>query len=359
MKSKNPKIQILKKGIATCLSAMFMVTPLSYAATILDRDYLEATMLEKILYGTIGSTAQEIEEYLEVNPHGTLYILNETQLRALAEYVNNGNDCEGKQIILLNDIEVDSTIEWIPIGNKDNPFKGKFDGREHKISGINFNRNDKLYSEITNIGLFGYVDGATIQNITIANSKFDVPSDKSSDILYDSKDFQEVYDYVYEGTYESLGAIVGFNNKGTVKNCTVDSDVYITGMRFVGGVVGNNNGGSIENCTNKATVTAFSNVGGIVGLNSGKVHVNSNSDKFTIVNQCENYGKIYAEGGNAGGIVGTSYFQTIIQKCQNEGSVRISTENLKLNVDGQIKEFIVQNVGGIVGYISGGGKKRN
>ena len=141
MKSKNPKIQIFRKGMAILLATMFMLSPIAYATTSLDDSYLEGSFFDKLLYGKIGSTVKEIEEYLQRRE--TLYIVNETQLRALAEYVNNGNSCEGKEIILLNDIEVDSTEEWVPIGTKEAPFKGAFDGAGHTISGVRFNKTNK------------------------------------------------------------------------------------------------------------------------------------------------------------------------------------------------------------------------
>ena len=102
MKSKITKIQILKKGMAILLVSMFMLTIIAYATSSLDNGYSRTTFLERAWYGAAGSTAIEIEEDFN-SGRTTLYIENETQLRALAEYVNNGNDCSGKEIILSNE----------------------------------------------------------------------------------------------------------------------------------------------------------------------------------------------------------------------------------------------------------------
>ena len=57
---------------------------------------------------------------------------------------------------LGNDIEL--TGNWVPIGTEANPFTGNFDGDKHLIRGLRTSSED--YS-----GLFGYISGATIQNL--------------------------------------------------------------------------------------------------------------------------------------------------------------------------------------------------
>ncbi len=166
MKSKNPKIQtILTKGIVVLMSAMLTATPIVQATSSLDDSYLDTSWVDKLLYGSVGSTAKEIEEYLK--GHDTLYITDETQLRALAEFVNNGNNCSGKRIVLLNNIEIDSSREWIPIGNGEKPFKGNFEGNGFTVSGLKFTKDGKSYEELSYVGLFGYVNGGSVKNVNI------------------------------------------------------------------------------------------------------------------------------------------------------------------------------------------------
>jgi len=169
MKSKFKKIQkILMKGMSILLVSAITITPIAYATTSLDDSYLESSWFDKLLYGTVGSTAKEIEEYFN-SGKPTLYITNETQLRAFAEYVNNGNSCLGKEIILLNDIEVDSNNEWVPIKN----FAGVFDGKGYTISGVTYKRGSKSFEKLRWIGLFGTLDG-TVKNLVTEEFNIDI-----------------------------------------------------------------------------------------------------------------------------------------------------------------------------------------
>lgn len=362
MKSKNKKIQIFMKGIAIILVMMFALTPIVFATSSLDDNNLEGSFLDKLLYGTIGSTAKEIEEYL--TNHTTLYISNERQLRALAEYVNNGHDCSGKEIILMNNIVLDTLQEWVPIGRVDTPFRGTFDGKGYTISGLNFNRNNKLYSEISYVGLFGYVQNGIIKNITLSNSKFNIPYDASKDILNSSDDIKEFTGTDFNSRYFFLGGIVGQLSRGTIENCIISDDVVVTGMKYVGGIVGSNSAGQIIDCTNNGIVSGFTGVGGIAGGNYGNTSIDinlsnildfSNSNVGKIIN-CKN-GKsatIYGLVGAVGGVAGSLMNNAIIQKSVNYGEVKVSTEIISVNVGGKIESYDSQNVGGIAGYVSGG-----
>ena len=74
--------------------------------------------------------------------------------------------------ILNNDIEMQA--DWIPIGTKDNPFTGSFNGNNHTISNL-YISDDYNYA-----GLFGYVEGNTNNTTTIKNLYIDSPFIQSS-----------------------------------------------------------------------------------------------------------------------------------------------------------------------------------
>ena len=295
MKSKITKIQIFKKGIAIVLSAMFFITPITYAATTIDNSYLESSLLDQLLYGTAGSTVKEIEEYLE--SHATLYIQNETQLRAFAEYVNNGNNCFEKEIILLNDIHVNPNEEWVPIARQGaGKFNGTFDGQGYTISGITYLKEGKTYDDLMYIGLFGNIDAnGIVKNIVIDESNIN--------ILYEEHEKSEVSGKIL---YNGAGYIAG-SSSGIIENCINKSDIY--GCAAVAGIVGMNLGGTVRNCINEGYVVGDGVIGGIVGRSI------DNSKEIN----CGNFGIV--EGNTyVGGIVGLKYGSVI--NCINQGTIK-------------------------------------
>lgn len=360
MKSKNKKIQnILMKGITIGLVTLFTATPMVFAASS-SLDDSNISLWDKLIYGTVGSTAKEIEEYFEKCP--VIYISNEIQLRALAEYVNNGHDCSGKVIYLANNIEV-SQEEWVPIGTNKHPFKGTFDGQNYTISKINFNRNNKLNSKLSNVGIIGYVASiGIVKNLKLENSKFDIPYEIASDIIYKSDDLvTESTNGTFMTEIVNVGGIVG-HNEGIIENCEVSSNVTINGVANAGGIAGENYKGKVEGCINNGKINGFQNVGGIVGLTSGQRDDLKDNNKLDfskntvgkIIN-CKNGNNavVYSVIGSSGGITGALKWNGIIQKCINEGQIHITTETITLNTVGTKVKYDPQNVGGIVGYASG------
>ncbi len=150
--------------------------------------------------------------------------------------------------ILLNDVDasVTSTMDddkgFQPIGSDVEPFKGSFDGSEYEISNLYINRPNDW-----NIGLFGYVEGGDIRNVTLI----------SVSITGD----------------ERVGAIAGFNN-GRVVGSLVSGSV--NGDTRVGGLVGSNSG-EIGTSKSLADVTGMDQTGGFVGQNQGDINFSESS----------------------------------------------------------------------------------
>lgn len=170
MKSKITKIQTnLVKGVLL-LTAIIMLIPLNVYSSV-SLTLQDSTALEKLMYGEIGSVVKKIEEHFKL--YTTLYIVNETQLRALAEYVNNGSSCDGKIIELLNDINLNTDLDWTPIGNSHSEFSGTFDGNGYVISNLTYKCRENYETEggYSNIGLFGVVSkNGIIKKVNVTNS---------------------------------------------------------------------------------------------------------------------------------------------------------------------------------------------
>ncbi len=177
-------------------------------------------------------------------------------------------------------------------------YGGIFDGNGYEISGLYISSTDDYQ------GLFGYVQGATIKNLSVSGS-------------------------VTGATY--VGGIVGYSESSTITYC--HNSATITGTSYSnGGIVGKTYGDSIVSyCSNSATITGESNyVGGIVGFIS-----------TTLIDECSNTGNVNGPGYGIGGVVGQSDGATLVD-CSNAGTVTgaVTTSGY--------------HVGGIMGYSSSG-----
>ena len=170
---------------------------------------------------------------------------------------------------LTADIDLSGVANFSPIGPDSNsPFAGKLTGNGHVISNLKINNvNSKRQA------LFGYTNGATIENLGLVN-----------------------VNVVGEG---DIGAVVGKGIGTTIQQVYVTG--YIEGIDHVGGIMGGTDAGSmttISNCYVNADVhTRSSQAGGIMGVASS-----------TLIEKVYFTGTVFAPGGdqghNAGGIIG-------------------------------------------------------
>ena len=175
----------------------------------------------------------------------------------------------------------DHTYGWTPIGNDPNyPFTGFYDGGGHKISGMYSNRDDSY-----GVGLFGYINNASIENLNIVNASM-------------------------TGNH-AVGGIVGYimsksgeSNSSSIINCTV-SNSTIAGKNNsvgVGGILGAIDmytSGNISGCQSANNdISADYNAGGIVG--GASVY------STTLINLCKNSSTVSTKYAGCGGIIGVA-----------------------------------------------------
>lgn len=239
---------------------------------------------------------------------------------------------------------------WDGIGTVDNPFKGHIragkyapdptvnkntptpdDDPEPLPAGSHLNT---IILNGTSSGLFGYCDGATIENIHV---KGNISTEDESDGTYNS-----VYGFSVGGvcnmavnttfshcsnsctisntnTSMACGGIVGYGVTCNIDSC---SNYGRIGMKSVatGGVAGGLAGDcSVNFCYNVGNIIDHLYVGGIVG------YVLNDDDYETevVVSNCKNEGYISGSGSGlaAGGIVGEIMNPTTISACYNKGTV--------------------------------------
>lgn len=191
-------------------------------------------------------------------------------LKWFRDKVNNATKEPDTKICaeLTEDIDLNGEA-WTPIGIGDAfyartpPYSGTFDGKGHTI------KNLSIDSSAHYVGLFDYVYGGTIRNLTVSGS------------VKGSEHTGGIAGAANGGTFENCanqcavqggttGGIIGFaTEEGTliVRDCYNVGSITTTTGNSVGGIIGQciNTSGTIRNCYNAGTVTGTASVGAIIG----------------------------------------------------------------------------------------------
>lgn len=234
----------------------------------------------------------------EADPY-LIYTISD--LEYFRDKVNSGTTYEGKHIKLMDDINMGEKYgadkgNWTPIGNKNNKFSGTFDGDGHTVTELYIN-GDKL----TEQGLFGYAENATVRNLSVTGSVTG---------------------------FSNVGGIAGRVYNTTFENCS--NAAAITGYFYaIGGIVGYGgkvfkrcrNTGKITADTTKGTGTERSGIGGIVG---------DTPTEGVVIENCYNTAEI--ETGEiwkqyVGGIVGALNSNATMSNCYSTGKVTVKGTN--------------------------------
>ena len=212
-------------------------------------------------------------------------------------------------------------LSWIPIGNYSNRWKGNMNGQGHTISNL-YIKTAQNY-----VGLFGYTERATIQDLI-----FDYAKVENVNTTNTKTDYTGILAGCADGVspshirgikttnnctvigQEHTGGIVG-GARINLENCENHSSVK--GTRSVGGIAGSSSEIIIKRCTNYGTVeNNNSYIGGIIGYAWN-----------TSIEDCANYGKITSTGWNAGGIAGQTFGNSRIQNVFSYGDVTNTNDN--------------------------------
>lgn len=236
------------------------------------------------------------------------YVLKtEEQLRAFAKSLSDDVTYSGIYIALEEDVDVSSET-WLPIGLGHYDFRGTFDGKGNKITGIRIGTQEAPYEEesgdsqnlskmTTYYGFFGVIgENAVIKNLGIEDSVISVKRSTSiyagllagvTDRAYVDSCYAQ--GYVSSETTHSkanawAGGLVSQTIKGGIINSWSDAEVFCTaigGLAESGAFIGMTNRSVVANCF------ALGNTGGkasredgnegmpavssFIGVNAGKV----------------------------------------------------------------------------------------
>ena len=273
------------------------------------------------------------QHYVAVKPseeNGVYLIAKPCHLAWFRDYVNGtivdeggvaGTTHSSASAMLTADIDLKNychaaedgkeLLSWIPIGYVNNSWKGNMDGQGHTISHLYIKTAQKY------VGLFGYIDGATIQDLIFDYAKVENVSTTNANTYYTGILAGSAY-----ASPDSPSHIKGIK---TTKNCTV------IGQEDTGGIIGFAKI-NLENCENHSSVKGTKSVGGIAGSSAERN-----------IRRSTNYGTVENNKTYIGGIIGYAY-ETSIEDCANYGKIS-STGLYTGGIAGQtVANSSIQNV---------------
>lgn len=295
----------------------------------------------------------------------------------LSQQVNNGETYNGERVILtknldfeddssyinpsdksFGDINKDGIIEGIkseltdkedgcgftPIGKGYGyKFSGELDGQGYKIENLYIKQkaeNDEHIGTYVSeyIGLFGYLENATINNLTVTGNINEQEkcgnhtTYRGGIVAYaiDSKitncnNMIDIKDN--DKTHENyIGGIIGYADNCIINNNTNGGNISFKSVQYdnnVGGIVGYAQNSSITNNSNISTIYVYSNYHSAVGGIAGEVYK-------TKIDNCYNLDSIETSWKSAwnnttfasvGGIIGSDN-DSSISNCYNKGYIR-------------------------------------
>jgi len=219
---------------------------------------------------------------------------------------------------------------WLPIGDFTEPFQGEFSGNGHTISNLHLNRNTD------GNGLFGYIEGATVQDITL--DSFEINGMKYT------------------------GALSGRTHHATLTEISIKSLSLQSQSDYTGGLTGSFLNGKLYRINTEGTITSDGQkIGGLVGILSNiemdschfKGHINSTNSSRGIhtggligygqesqVKNSSSAGSITVKHQYAGGFIGMGISSMQISACYSN-----------ISITGNIEES--EYLGGFAGSIEG------
>lgn len=250
---------------------------------------------------------EDVEQLQAINTNlsGNYALRNSIDATATSSWNDEGTDTNINEGFKSIGIDEDGNIIEANVNTNNgvvtkNGFYGKFDGLDYNIFGLTINRSGE-----DNVGLFGAVDGATINNVTLVGGS------------------------ITGG--QSVGAIVGSARDSVISNST--NSTAVNGDYNIGGIVGDAQNSTLTNLINTGTIGAATGdgnrIGGLIG----------NLQESSLGGNSYNLGAVTSVGHDVGGLVGHAYDATI-----GDGTNLVYN---RLDVTG------AYNVGGIVGNMEG------
>ncbi|HEF9598051.1 TPA: filamentous hemagglutinin N-terminal domain-containing protein [Campylobacter coli] len=283
----------------------------------------DSNLVDNYEFTGTATTNGNFKEYLYI---GSQSASNEEMInswKGFAKLVNEGifGELKFKDVYLGKDIDFAgaSTINPVGFGNG---FVGNFYGNNHTLSNIQIDVADKTY-----VGLFGYIKGGSVQNLTIDGLQF--PK--------------------YAFSYKYLGGLAGHIENGTFSNIALDTIEGFNGENSSsGGFAGEINSGTFNNISlkNLGNIGVAKYAGGFVGgvlNNENGIASLSN----IVLNNIESIKGIGFIGGFAGWINNGTFENIALNNIKNISDNNYAGGFTGYAGAGTYKNIILNNIGEI------------
>lgn len=247
----------------------------------------------------------------------TYSITNAAELQAM-------NDDLAGDYILENDIDLTGVV-WTPVGNYP-AFTGTFDGQGFIISNLSMTLADDTES-----GLFGIIQGATVQNLKLYNFSFVLHNDDlgvsienigtlAGNALLNSttgciiKNCSSLNINISStNQIEMVGGLVGFSEYTEFDTCITSGDIIVTVTddasfyvaKYVGGLVGWSMPSSFNDCSSEVNLD-ISGSDEIQDMTCGVLvgYIVDEETEYNSITNCHATGTITADKVNCSGVGG-------------------------------------------------------
>jgi hypothetical protein len=264
---------------------------------------------------------------------------------------------------------------WIQVEYTLPSFTGTFDGNGYTISDLYINRPTE-----DNVGLFGYTDEATTEDVTLAD--FDIIGANDTGALIGGCENTTITDVIITGVDitggDDVGGLIGYSITSTITNCSVSGS--ITGDEGIGGLIGLSYSGTItESYSSAVIVNNGQYAGGLLGYSSWDLEISDcyatgnvsgvseiggligYADNVTAIYESYATGNVVGTGDYIGGLIGDSW-TSIVYRCYATGTINgvnkigglIGIARFDCDIDNCYARGNVtgtDDVGGLIGHI--------
>ena len=233
-----------------------------------------------------------------------------------------------------------NNAQFVPIGKySSNPFKGTIKG---KSGGTQYTITLSISGSSSGFqGLFGYINGATLEDVAVAGSVNITGQDYVGGVAAYAvgSTFTRCTNAATVQGKNYIGGIAGYAENCTFANCTNNS----TGVSIIatannaGGIVGYLKGGTVTSANNTKSVQGVQWVGGIIGRVENAVTINGATNSGSVKTRTGSGDSNRCIGGIVGG-------------TQNNATSPLTLSGTISNSGNVCDDVITRATGGIVGY---------